>query len=197
MVHLLSNLRQASDRIMVRICVLASKTGLSAGAWTLIGLGFAILSGLTYSNILAHASALAGLLLLLSGFTDMVDGGVARATNSVSVKGAFLDSTLDRVGEVFVFAGLLVGNSENQLVVFFALAFSLTVSYTRSRGESLGVKVEGVGIGERADRLLALAVLSIIGYPWIGATIVLALASITLVQRFFYILSKLPGKQTS
>ncbi len=197
MVHLLSNLRQASDRIMARICVLASKTGLSPSAWTLIGLGLALLSGLIYSNILVRSSALAGLVLLISGFTDMVDGGVARVTNSVSVKGAFLDSTLDRVGEVFVFAGLLAGSSENQLVIFFAMALSLAVSYTRARGESLGVKVAGVGIGERADRLLALAVLSILGYPWVGAAVVLALASITFVQRFFYILSKLPGKQMS
>ena len=197
MVHLLSNLRQASDRIMVRICVLLSKTGLSPSAWTLIGLGLSLLTGLIYSNILVRSSALAGLVLLISGFTDMVDGGVARVTNSVSVKGAFLDSTLDRLGEVFIFAGLLAGSNENQLVIFLALAFSLTVSYTRARGESLGVKVAGVGIGERADRLLALAVLSIIGYPWIGAVVVLALAAITFVQRFFYISSKLPGRQMS
>lgn len=121
----------------------------------------------------------------------MVDGSVARATGSVSSLGAFLDSTFDRVGEVLVFLGILFSGIGDKNVILLALSFSLLVSYTRARGESLKVRVAGIGIGERAERILVLAVFSIGGYTYYGVIVVLILALITFIQRMVFITKRL------
>ena len=97
-----------------------------------------------------------GWLLLLSGAVDILDGRIARAQGLASPRGSFLDSTLDRFTEVGAFVGLAVfyHNSEAlTVIVALALGGSLLVSYTRARGESIGVVCK-VGIMQRAERLL-------------------------------------------
>ena len=97
-----------------------------------------------------------GWLVLLGGAADVLDGRVARARGLASQRGAFLDSTLDRFAEVGVFVGLAVLYMESVpelAVVVAALGGSLLVSYTRARGESLGVTAK-VGVMQRAERLL-------------------------------------------
>lgn len=125
----------------------------------------------------------AGLLLALSGFFDMVDGAVARATGKVSRRGAFLDSTLDRVSEVLVFLGILVGDYSPAPIVLLALSLSLLVSYTRAKGDALGVDLAGVGIGERSERLVVLIVTSLLSIVALGVLVVFVLALATFVQR--------------
>src|SRR6266496_4151502 len=93
---------------------------------------------------------LAGLLLLLSGVFDILDGQVARQGGMMTTFGAFYDSTLDRVGESAVFAGLAlyfmeggVPEARRELAValaIVALVASLLVSYTRARAEGLGLE---------------------------------------------------------
>ncbi len=68
-------------------------------------------------------------------------------------------------------------------LVFLAITLSLLVSYTRSRAESLGVKLQGVGIGERAERLLVIAIIGIIGFMEYAIIIVIIIAAITFIQR--------------
>ena len=129
--------------------------------------------------------------MVVSGVFDVLDGAVARVTNRVSKSGSFNDSTLDRLAELSVYAGIIYGNYTSPLIVLLALGFSLLVSYTRAKGDSLGVSLSGIGIGERAERLIVLIVFSIIGYVWVGIAIVLVLALVTFIQRYVAILKKL------
>jgi len=97
-----------------------------------------------------------GWLILLSGMVDVLDGRIARAQGIASPRGAFLDSTLDRFAEVGAFVGLAAFYRDSvalTIIVTLAMGGSLLVSYTRARGESLGVVCKE-GIMQRAERLL-------------------------------------------
>src|SRR2546430_2732509 len=108
-----------------------------------------------------------GLLLLVSGVFDLLDGRVARRADMTTTFGAFYDSTLDRVGESALFSGIalyfLRGGVPPERLTFavvaclVALAASLIVSYTRARAEGLGLTAK-VGIAQRAERVLLLGV---------------------------------------
>jgi len=152
-------------------------------AWTVVGLGFSILAGAAYSASGYTGEALGGVLVLVAGWFDIVDGAVARVTGKSSRRGAFLDSTLDRVAEVAIFGGVLIGAYSAPILVLLALSMSLLVSYTRAKGDALGVALSGVGIGERSERLLILSVLSIFGLAFWGVIIVLIVATYTFVER--------------
>lgn len=141
-----------------------------------------------------NAIILGGIVLLISGFFDIVDGTVARVTKSSSRKGSFLDSSLDKLSEVAVFLGLAIGDLAEPLLCMIALSLSLIVSYVRARAESLGIELKGIGIGERAERLLILAIIGMI--PISGAMqwaviIVSIIAGITIVQRMVATYKKL------
>ena len=162
-----------------------SKLGISPSTWTLVGLLVSILAGILYSTSGYEGQALGGLLILVAGWFDIVDGAVARVTNRTSRRGAFLDSTLDRVAEVAIFGGILLGGFAPPLWVLAALAFSLLVSYTRAKGDALGVALSGVGIGERSERLLVLAVSSLLGQVYWGVLLVILVAAYTFLERTF------------
>ncbi len=93
-------------------------------------------------------------------FSDLIDGYMARTMGTSSRWGSFLDSTLDRLGDAAVFAGLAIWffqGGDNQLlgyVALWALVMGSVTSYTRAKAESLGMQAKG-GIAERADRLVA------------------------------------------
>jgi len=108
--------------------------------------------------------ALGGAALFLGGMADILDGRLARRLERVSPFGAFIDSTLDRFGESFVYLGLLFYLQERGVSGFwpaFALAGALIVSYARARGESVGVVCDA-GLMQRGERLSL-----IIGACWI------------------------------
>ncbi len=141
-----------------------------------------------------NAIILGGIVLLISGFFDIVDGAVARVTKSSSRKGSFLDSSLDKLSEVAIFLGLAIGDLAEPLLCMIALSLSLIVSYIRARAESLGIELKGIGIGERAERLLILAIIGMI--PISGAmqwavVIVSIIAGITIIQRMVATYKKL------
>jgi len=151
-------------------------------AWTAAGFLLSVAAGLAYWR---GPVAAGGLLLLASGFLDVVDGAVARATGRVSHAGAFMDSSLDRFAEIAAYAGLAAGARSPQLLVLLALGLSLTVSYLRARLESLSRdRPRGLELGERAERLLALGILSAAGFVEVGVIVVLALALEATVERF-------------
>ena len=108
-------------------------------------------------------------------FTDMLDGMLARVKGDSGPWGAFLDSTMDRVGDAAVFGGLTIWFIRNPadhvlaVVTLFCLACGLTVSYVKARAQSLGLKCD-VGLIERPERLiigLTSAGLSGLGVPYI------------------------------
>lgn len=144
---------------------------------------------------------LGGVLLLASGVFDILDGQVARQGGMMTTFGAFYDSTLDRVGEAAVFAGLAIyfergGVPESRQtlalgVSLAALAMSMLVSYARARAEGLGIECT-VGIAARAERILLLGIAALFFGPngmllfWIVAILALA-ATVTVVQRVVYV----------
>jgi archaetidylinositol phosphate synthase len=148
-----------------------------------VGLGFAFASAIVYGIHLQYSFLLGGILLLVSGFFDIVDGQVARITGKTSKRGAFLDSVFDKIAEVAIFLGILVGGYSEGYVVLLAITLSLLVSYTRARAESLGVQLQGIGIGERAERLLVIAIVGMAGFLHYAVVIVVIIAGITFIQR--------------
>jgi CDP-diacylglycerol---glycerol-3-phosphate 3-phosphatidyltransferase len=131
-------------------------------------------------------------------FSDLIDGTMARMTQRSSTWGAFLDSTLDRLGDAAVFGGLVLwfaGDGDDLLlagVALYDLVAGAAVSYAKARAEGLGMTAD-VGIAERADRLVAILLatgLSGLGVPYIlEATLwVLAVAStVTIGQRILVV----------
>ena len=192
MSHLLNRIRDRIEPAMNSLGLKFAASGLSPNFWTSVSFALAILSALAYASAdigMMHAAIYGGIILLISGFFDIVDGSVARATKQMSRKGAFLDSTFDKVAEVAIFLGILYGGLADGRIVLVALGLSLLVSYTRARAESLGIELKGVGIGERAERLIVIAAFSIAGYTEYGMIIVAIIAGITFIQRVASVVS--------
>jgi archaetidylinositol phosphate synthase len=192
---LLNKLRNLLQPTLTRLGAIFVSTGLSANFWTGLGLAVSVLAAIAYtSNAFLDlywtpwnfSAVIGGIFLLLSGFFDIVDGSVARITKQMSKKGAFLDSVFDKLAEVIIFGSIALGQLADSFWCLVALGMSLLVSYTRARAESLGVKLKGIGIGERAERLLIIAIIGMLpvreAMQW-AMIIVSIVAGITLAQR--------------
>ena len=180
---MLNNLRNSLKPYLQTIGKIFASTGISPNVWTAVGLVFAFISSLVYGISLEFSLILGGILLLISGFFDIVDGQVARYTNKISKSGGFLDSIFDKIAEVAIFFGILLGGYTEPYLVILAISLSLLVSYTRAKADTLGIKLQGIGIGERAERLLVIAIVGMIGFMEAAIIIVIIIAAITLVQR--------------
>ncbi|MBN1321436.1 MAG: CDP-alcohol phosphatidyltransferase family protein [Thermoleophilia bacterium] len=129
----------------------------------------------------------AGIVFLVAGCFDMLDGALARLAQKVTPFGAFLDSTLDRVSEGVMFAAIaymlaVEGRSIDVGLVVLALLGSILVSYTRARAESLDVECK-VGLMSRPERIILIAIgLFFDVLPYV-IYIMLALTVFTVVQR--------------
>ncbi len=196
---MLNRLREKIEPIMNLIGTNLANTGIAPNTWTIIGFLAALLSGIIYAlnDYIQYSTLYGGIILIIAGFLDMIDGSVARASKQVSKKGMFLDSTLDRVAEVIIYGGILYSGI-NSMLVLAAITTSLLVSYSRARAESLGIELKGIGIGERAERLLILAIASIIAAITnnimvidYGLIIIAIIASITFLHRVIIAINKL------
>jgi archaetidylinositol phosphate synthase len=190
-VPVLDRVRRRLDSYLGMIGSAFSVLAPSPTAWTIVGLGASVLAGLAFAGAGPGGEFLGGALILVAGWFDVVDGAVARVTGRVSKRGAFLDSTLDRVSEVAVFMGILAGGRANPTAVVLALSASLLVSYTRAKGDALGVSLSGVGVGERSERLLILAISSLAGVLTWGVYLVALVAAFTFLERTFRAASSL------
>jgi archaetidylinositol phosphate synthase len=179
----LNNLRNLLQPHLEKIGKGFASTGLSPNFWTGVGIVFAFASAIAYGLNIEFALIIGGVLLLVSGFFDIIDGQVARVTSKTSKKGAFLDSVFDKIAEVAIFLGILIGGFVEPYLVLLAITLSLLVSYSRARAESLGIQLQGIGIGERAERLLVIAIIGMIGFMDYAVMIVIVIAGITLIQR--------------
>lgn len=176
--------------------------GLSPTFWSIIGFAFTILSSIFFglTNFLNQqgiefpSQIFASILLLISGFFDIVDGSVARVMKKSTTKGAFLDSNFDKVSEALIFIGIAIGGLSNPILAMIALSTSILVSYLRARAESLGIELKGVGIGERAERLLILSICGLIpiseSIQW-GVIIIILISGFSFLQRFRYVLKRI------
>ncbi|MEO6589863.1 MAG: CDP-alcohol phosphatidyltransferase family protein [Pyrinomonadaceae bacterium] len=115
----------------------------------------------------------AGMVLIVANVFDMLDGNVARMTGNVTKFGGFLDSSLDRLSDMVVFLGIMIfyaGNTPQHSVlnVFLAgvgMIFSVLVSYTAARSDSLGVK-SNVGFLQRPERIVLLIIGALSTWNW-------------------------------
>ena len=176
--------------------------GLSPTFWSAIAFALAILSSILFgisnfldaNDIMFPSQIIASILLLISGFFDVVDGCVARVLNKSTPKGAFLDSNFDKISEALIFIGIAIGGLSNPILAMIALSSSILVSYLRAKSESLGIELKGVGVGERAERLVILSICGLIpitgSIQW-GVIIIIFLSIFSFIQRFWFVLKRL------
>lgn len=148
----------------------------------------ALLGNLVASVMLAYGKFFGGgLLVLVMGALDSVDGAMARLRGERSDYGAFADSVSDRYSEMAIFFGLLVYYLQRDdpwmvAVTFLAAAGAVLVSYTRARAEALGFDARG-GLMTRFERYVVLAPTLVVGKPGLGVVLIAVLGNLTALQR--------------
>ncbi|MDX3093047.1 CDP-alcohol phosphatidyltransferase family protein [Streptomyces sp. ME19-03-3] len=186
-------------RVLTPFATFLLRRGVSPDTVTLIGTGGVVAGALVFYP---RGEFFWGTVVItLFVFSDLVDGNMARQAGVSSRWGAFLDSTLDRVADAAIFGGLALwyaGGGDNLVlcaVTIFCLASGQVVSYTKARGESIGLPVAVNGLVERAERLVislvacGFAGLHKFGVPGIQWLLPIALwlvavgSLVTLVQR--------------
>jgi CDP-diacylglycerol--glycerol-3-phosphate 3-phosphatidyltransferase len=201
---MLERFRQFWTNVWAPLGDLLLRMGVSPNAVTLVGT-----LGVCAGALVCFPQGwlLAGVLVITAFvFSDMIDGYMARTSGQLSPFGAFLDSTLDRLGDAAIFGGLALyyigpGDSEWRAgLAIYCLTMGSVTSYARARAESLGMQAK-VGIAERSDRLVSILMMTGLadllrllgvgdGVMWlIPITLgVLAVAStITVVQRILVV----------
>ncbi|MEX2425303.1 MAG: CDP-alcohol phosphatidyltransferase family protein [Thermomicrobiaceae bacterium] len=166
-----------------------AQTRLSPNAFTVIGL----LLNIIVAVIIGSGNlVVGGIMALVAGAFDMLDGAVARVTGKITRFGGFFDSTLDRYSEAIVYFGLLFYLLETDAgttavaLLFAAIIGSLMVSYTRARAEAADMDAE-VGLFARPERIILLAILLIFGQPVIALWILAIVTNFTTLQRIFHV----------
>ncbi len=199
---MLNRFREKITPITTRIGNNFGSLGLSPTFWSMIGFAFAILSTIFFglTNFLNQQGlefpweVIASIMLLISGFFDIVDGSVARVMKKTTTRGAFLDSNFDKVSEALIFIAIAIGGLSNPILAMIALSTSILVSYLRARAESLGIELKGIGVGERAERLLILAICGLIpisgSIQW-GIIIIILISAFSFIQRLIYVLKRI------
>lgn len=199
---MLTKLKKKVQDMLASEAKAAHKIGLTPNSVSLIGLVLAFFSAAAYAtaqNQPLWLLLLATILLLASGFCDTLDGVLARICQQQSVFGGFLDSLLDRYADAVVYAGVIIGGLCDPLWGLTALVGSLLVSYSRARAEAAGIKMESVGLAERAERMIILAAASIAAIFWlpalnIGIILLAVLSNLTVLQRGLHVYNSLKKK---
>ncbi len=190
---MLERFRQFWTNVFKPIAHLLMAWGVSPDTVTIVGTGGVVAGALVF---FPRGQLLIGVLVITTFvFSDLVDGYMARTLGTSSKWGAFLDSTLDRIGDAAIFAGLAVylfGQGDDPLVAcvaLWALVMGSVTSYTRAKAESLGMQAKG-GIAERSDRLAAVLAMTglseILHLPILLPIVLWAVAvasTVTVVQR--------------
>jgi CDP-diacylglycerol--glycerol-3-phosphate 3-phosphatidyltransferase len=165
-----------------------------------------LLSILAFNFFRQGAFFFGGVMVVLAGTCDRLDGRLARDTNRNSKFGALIDSTIDRYSEVIVFLGLAIFFHDKYgyivYLIILTIAGSLMVSYTRARAEGLGMECK-VGLMQRPERITYLAIGTLLGsIPRIGTVIVIVtlwfiaiLANVTVIQRVIHIRNQIKRQE--
>ena len=179
--------RKPVDRAVKPIGALLRKTRLTPDHLTIVGL----LVGIAAAVAIGFGRLWMGLaLVILAALPDLLDGALAKASGTSSQRGAFFDSTVDRVTDSLLLGGIgwhfaLTEDPRLVLLPFAVASISSVISYQRAKAESLGIEAKG-GLMERAERIIAILVglafnVLLIPILWI----MLVLTSITALQRFW------------
>jgi archaetidylinositol phosphate synthase len=198
---LLTKLKKQVQQMLTSEASAAHRIGLTPNTVSVIGIVLSLFSAAAYALALGQPLLLlvATILLLASGFCDALDGILARNYNQATVFGGFFDSVLDRYADAAVFAGVIIGGLCTPAWGLAALAGAVLVSYSRARAEAAGIKMESVGLAERAERMLVLAAVSVIAIFWFpaleyGIILLAILANLTVLQRGIYVYNSLKKK---
>lgn len=163
---------------------LLAAAGVSPAMVTTAGLIGSVIAAV----LIARGDLLAGgIVVLVAAGLDMFDGALARATGRATRFGAVLDATFDRISEAAVLFGMLVyeldlGNREEALLIFAALAGSLLVSYVRAKVEAMGGTMSD-GLFTRTERVVLTSVALITGWLRAGLWVLAVLTLLTAAQR--------------
>lgn len=179
--------RAPVDKAVKPLGALLRKTRLTPDHLTVVGL----VVGIAAAVAIGFGELRLGLLLvILAALPDLLDGALAKASGTSSQRGAFFDSTVDRVTDALLLGGIAwhFASTESPhltLLPFAVSSVSAVISYQRAKAESLGIDAKG-GLMERAERIIAICIgllfdVLLIPILWI----MLALTSITALQRFF------------
>ncbi len=166
---------------------IAKRIPLSPNTLTIIGFLITVVAAL----VIPKSIRLGGILILIGGIFDTLDGVVARARGNTTKFGAFLDSVLDRYSDAFLFLAIawyLIerNNFTGSLLSLGTLVGAFLISYARARAEGLGQSCH-TGIMERPERLILLAVGAITGWLIPILWIMLALTHFTVLQRIYHV----------
>jgi CDP-diacylglycerol--glycerol-3-phosphate 3-phosphatidyltransferase len=181
--------RQWSRGIVVPITRAISWSGVSPNFITIAGF---ILTAADAAVLAMGYVQMAGLLLILAAVLDAIDGSLARLQNRVTRFGAFLDSTIDRFSEAVLLLGALIyylnqGQARTEIILLFVALFgSLLVSYTKARGEAIGVMVKG-GLLSRFERIVILIIAMVLNELTVAVWILAVLTNVTAIQRIWLV----------
>ena len=183
---LTDKVRQWGRGIVNPIAGLVNRTGISPNGVTFIG--FLLMAGVGLVLSQGYLQ-LAGVLLVVAAFFDAIDGTMARMQNRVTRFGGFFDSTLDRYAEAAIFLGILIyymgrGASTEVILAYATIIGSLMVSYTRARGEGLGISIRG-GLLSRLERMVILVIFLLLNQLTIALWILAPLTNFTAIQRIW------------
>jgi CDP-diacylglycerol--glycerol-3-phosphate 3-phosphatidyltransferase len=164
------------------------RTGISPNLLTVMG--FVFTGGVAYVLATGHLQ-IGGVLLVVAGTFDALDGTLARLAGRKSRFGAFLDSTMDRFSEAVIYLGLLVhytqhGGRQESFLIYAAIVGSLMVSYARARAEGLGIECK-TGILTRFERTAVLVIGLILNQMRITLWILAVLSNFTALQRMYHV----------
>lgn len=192
----LDRLRPVAERLIAPFVSVSVRLGLTANAISLVAFVLALAAGaaLYVAGSAPEWYLVAGLLVLLNGLLDVVDGAVARETEAASEAGDFLDHVLDRYADVVILGGLAVGVGRYGLGLL-AITGVLLTAYMGTQAQAVGLGRIYGGLLGRADILVLVAVTSVLAtwvrFDVLGLTIVewlvafLAVVShVTALQRF-------------
>ncbi|GBD19233.1 CDP-diacylglycerol--inositol 3-phosphatidyltransferase [bacterium HR27] len=181
-----------ADRVRSRVQQIGAhvaRTGLTPNQLTVLGL---VLNAVVAVALALGQLQLGGVLLLVAGVFDMLDGAVARATGKVTRFGGVLDSVLDRYSEALVLGGLLIWivradlGAVPVLLCYATIVGSLLVSYVRARAEGAGIPLTQ-GFFARPERIVVLAVGLLLARP-VAVLWLLAIATnVTVLQRVWLV----------
>lgn len=166
------------------------KTKLTPDHLTVVGLVVAAAAAVAVG---AGRLRLGLVLVILAALPDLLDGALAKASNASSQRGAFFDSTVDRITDALLLGGIAYYFAETRdprltLLPFAVSSLAFVISYQRAKAESLGLEAKG-GLMERAERIVVLCV-GLFLEPWFDGALVwilwgmLVLITITAIQRF-------------
>ena len=173
-------------KLLTPLVKVLSKWGVHPNSLTLAGLVITAMAAVAFFK--GHLRT-GGLLILLGGLCDSLDGNLARATGKTTRSGALLDSVIDRYSEFVMFLGIAayfitMKNYFILVVTFIALCGSIMVSYTRARAESLGFESKA-GMMQRAERIVFLGFGALV-HPLLfklSVWLIAVLANVTALQR--------------